>query len=180
MKSYSTRVQEQKRRRADAAGSLGSRKLPDVRQIVGVECPDLWPLQGEQRHSVAIIADEFHFKGYSLAVHEHSGPDVASQQLQAYPDIKPKVLPVPPPEAVQKAIDAARSLGWQIAGSDTAAGRIEATDTTGWFGFKDDIVIRVRPQAQGSRIDVRSASRVGRSDVGKNAERIRDFLDKLG
>jgi len=80
MKSYSTRVQEQKRRRADAAGSLGSRKLPDVRQIVGVECPDLWPLQGEQRHSVAIIADEFHFKGYSLAVHEHSGPDVASHQ----------------------------------------------------------------------------------------------------
>jgi len=110
----------------------------------------------------------------------YGGPDVASQQLQAYPDIKPKVLPVPPPEAVQKAIDAARSLGWQIAGSDTAAGRIEATDTTGWFGFKDDIVIRVRPQAQGSRIDVRSASRVGRSDVGKNAERIRDFLDKLG
>jgi len=105
---------------------------------------------------------------------------VAAQQQQAYPDLKPKVLSLPPAEAVQKSIDAARSLGWQIAGSDTAAGRIEATDTTGWFGFKDDVVIRVRPQAQGSRVDVRSASRVGRSDIGKNAERIREFLDKLG
>ena len=110
----------------------------------------------------------------------YGGPDVAAQQLQAYPNIKAKVLSLPPAEAVQKSIDAARSLGWQIAGSDTAAGRIEATDTTGWFGFKDDIVVRVRPQAQGSRVDVRSASRVGRSDIGKNAERIREFLDKLG
>jgi uncharacterized protein (DUF1499 family) len=110
----------------------------------------------------------------------YGGPEIAAQQLKAYPEIKPKSLPVPPAEAVQKAIDAARSLGWQIAASDAAAGRIEATDTTGWFGFKDDVVIRVRPQAQGSVIDVRSASRVGRSDVGKNAERVREFLDKLG
>jgi uncharacterized protein (DUF1499 family) len=56
-------------------------------------------------------------------------------------------------------------------------GRIEATDTTFWFGFKDDVVIRVRPTADGSRVDIRSKSRVGRSDVGANAARIEAFLD---
>jgi uncharacterized protein (DUF1499 family) len=56
---------------------------------------------------------------------------------------------------------------------------VEATDTTGWFGFKDDISIRVRPDPNGSRVDVRSVSRVGRSDIGANATRVRDFLARL-
>jgi len=109
----------------------------------------------------------------------YGGPEIAAQQQRAYADIKPKTLPVAPAQAVQKAIDAARSLGWDVINSDSASGRIEATDTTRWFGFKDDIVIRVRPQGEGSRVDVRSASRVGRSDIGANAERVRDFLAKL-
>jgi uncharacterized protein (DUF1499 family) len=109
----------------------------------------------------------------------YAGAEIAAQQQKAYADIKPRTLAVPPNEAVQKAIDAARSLGWEVVSSDAAAGRVEATDTTSWFGFKDDIVIRVRPQPGGSLVDVRSASRVGRSDVGKNAERVRDFLAKL-
>ena len=62
---------------------------------------------------------------------------------------------------------------------DPARGRIEATATTLWFGFKDDVVVRVRPAPEGSRIDVRSVSRVGRSDVGTNAERIEAYLEKL-
>jgi uncharacterized protein (DUF1499 family) len=56
---------------------------------------------------------------------------------------------------------------------------VEATDTTFWFGFKDDVVVRVRPEGEGSRIDVRSMSRVGVSDLGANAERVRKFLAKL-
>ena len=58
-------------------------------------------------------------------------------------------------------------------------GRIEATATTTWFGFKADVVIRIRPTADGSELDIRSKSRVGRSDVGKNAERIREFMSEL-
>ena len=58
-------------------------------------------------------------------------------------------------------------------------GRIEATDTTLWFGFKDDIVVRVTAQDSASRIDVRSVSRVGKSDVGTNASRIRNYLLKI-
>ena len=109
----------------------------------------------------------------------YAGAEVAAQQLQAYPDLHPKLLSVPPAEAVQKALDAARACGWEVVSTDAASGRIEATDTTRWFGFKDDIVVRVRPDPNGSRIDVRSASRVGHSDIGKNAERVREFLGRL-
>ncbi len=109
----------------------------------------------------------------------YGGPEVASQQQKGYPDIKPLTLKSPPREAVQRAIDAARALGWEVVASDAEAGRIEATATTTWFGFKDDVVVRVRPEGSGSRIDVRSMSRVGSSDVGANAKRIREFLAKL-
>ena len=68
-------------------------------------------------------------------------------------------------------------MGWEIVASDPAAGRIEATDTTFWFGFKDDVVVRVAAAPDGSRVDVRSLSRVGLSDVGTNAARIRKYLD---
>jgi uncharacterized protein (DUF1499 family) len=53
---------------------------------------------------------------------------------------------------------------------------IEATATTFWFGFKDDVVLRIRPTANGSIVDVRSVSRVGQSDLGANAKRIRAIL----
>jgi hypothetical protein len=110
----------------------------------------------------------------------HRGAALAEEQRKGYPEIKARVLPTPPAATIQKAIDAARSMGWEVAAVDTAAGRIEATDTTAWFGFKDDIVVRVRPEGAGSRVDVRSMSRVGLSDLGANAARIRSFLGKLG
>jgi len=66
-----------------------------------------------------------------------------------------------------------------VVASDAAAGRIEATATTRWFGFKDDVIVRIRPEAAGSRVDVRSVSRVGRGDLGANAARVREFLAKL-
>lgn len=109
----------------------------------------------------------------------YGGKEIADQQLKGYPDIRPLDLAVPPGVAFGRARDAAESMGWEIVASDPATGRIEATATTLWFGFKDDIVVRVSPSEQGSRIDVRSVSRVGRSDVGTNAKRIREYLAKL-
>jgi uncharacterized protein (DUF1499 family) len=110
----------------------------------------------------------------------YGGPEIAAQQEKAYADIKPLVVKTPPSDELQKAIDAARSLGWQVIATDAASGRIEATDTTGWFGFKDDIIVRVRGQPDGgSRVDVRSVSRVGRGDLGTNAARVRKFLARL-
>jgi len=110
---------------------------------------------------------------------EYGGPGIAAQQKKAYPDIVSKHLQLQPTDALNHAIDAAKSLGWRIVGTDGIEGRIEATATTAWFGFQDDVVIRIQPDGQGSRIDVRSVSRVGESDVGANARRIREFLAKL-
>jgi len=109
----------------------------------------------------------------------YGGEAIAAQQRQGYPELKPLVVKTGPRDTMQRAIDAARSLGWEVVASDAAAGRIEATDTTRWFGFKDDIVVRIRPEGEGSRVDVRSVSRVGGSDIGANAKRIRSYLDKL-
>jgi uncharacterized protein (DUF1499 family) len=111
---------------------------------------------------------------------DYGGPAIAAQQQKAYPGIKSIIVKAPPAESVQRAIDAARSLGWEIASSDAPSGRVEATATTSWFGFKDDVVIRVRPEGGGSRVDVRSVSRVGRGDLGANAKRVQEFLAKLG
>ena len=112
----------------------------------------------------------------------YGGPDIAQQQLAAYPDLRTHTMVVAPPAAFDRALQAARDMGWDIVAADAAAGRIEATDTTRWFGFKDDVVIRVEPDGNGagSRVDVRSLSRVGGSDVGTNAKRIRAYLSKLG
>lgn len=111
---------------------------------------------------------------------EYGGPEIAAQQRAGYPDLAPATLAVPPREALARAERAARDLGWTIAAVDTAAGRLEATDRTLWFGFYDDVVVRVTPAGTGSRVDVRSLSRVGGSDVGTNAKRIRRFLARLG
>lgn len=107
------------------------------------------------------------------------GADVAAQQKQAYPDIAPAMLDVPPVQAFARAERAARAMGWEIVAVAPEDLRIEATDTTLLFGFKDDIVVRVQPSGNGSRVDVRSLSRVGKSDFGVNANRIRKFLRQL-
>ena len=107
---------------------------------------------------------------------DHAGAEVIARQRAAFPDIVPLQLNVPPERAFERALAAARAMGWDLVASDPAGGRIEATDTTFWFGFKDDVVIRVLPQPTGSRIDVRSVSRVGVGDLGANAARIRHYL----
>lgn len=105
---------------------------------------------------------------------------VSVLQGQGYPDIRPIVSADAPALAYEKSLDAAKTLGWTIADARIADGIIEATDETFWFGFKDDVIIRIRPDASGgSLIDVRSLSRVGGSDLGANADRIRAFRDKV-
>jgi len=111
---------------------------------------------------------------------EYGGPEIAEQQREAYPELGPLVLDLPPEAAFERALDATHEMGWKIVASVPEEGRIEATDTTFWFGFEDDVVVRIRPADDGgSRIDVRSVSRVGRSDVGTNAARIRAYLDEI-
>lgn len=109
----------------------------------------------------------------------YGGADVAAQQAEAYPDIAPLTVPLAPDRALATAAAVAKDLGWTIVALDPDAGRLEATAETLWFGFKDDVVVRVRPTGDGSRIDARSVSRVGRSDIGANAKRLRIFLAEM-
>ncbi|MGE0826697.1 MAG: DUF1499 domain-containing protein [Candidatus Binatia bacterium] len=111
---------------------------------------------------------------------EYGGPEVAAQQRTGYPDLAPLTLQIPPSQAFDRALAAARDMEWEIVASEPSEGRIEATATTFWFGFKDDVIVRVIPASSGgSRIDVRSVSRVGTSDVGANAERITAYLARI-
>jgi uncharacterized protein (DUF1499 family) len=109
----------------------------------------------------------------------YEGAKIAEQQRHAYPDIGPLSLALPPDAAFSRALDAAQRMGWTIVAADDSAGRIEASDRSRWFGFTDDIVIRITPSGSGSRVDVRSSSRLGRSDFGVNAARIRAYLAAL-
>jgi uncharacterized protein (DUF1499 family) len=102
-----------------------------------------------------------------------------SRQRDAYPDVQPLVLPVPPGEAFSRALRAAHTLGWEVIATDPHRGHLEAVDTTRWFGFKDDVVVRILDAPAGTRIDVRSVSRVGVGDAGTNARRIRAFLREI-
>jgi uncharacterized protein (DUF1499 family) len=110
---------------------------------------------------------------------EYLGEEVAKQQREGYPDIKTLVLDTPPDETFRKALEAAEEMGLEIVAVEALEGRIEATATTLWFGFKDDVVIRITAQGVGSHLDIRSKSRVGRSDVGANAARIRHFSSEI-
>jgi uncharacterized protein (DUF1499 family) len=105
--------------------------------------------------------------------------DISAAQSRAYPHLRPVDLAQPPAEALQLAEQAARNMGWHIVDVAPGEGRLEATDTTFYFGFSDDVVVRVRPAPNGSRLDVRSESRVGLGDAGTNARRIAKYLSEL-
>ena len=105
--------------------------------------------------------------------------DSASLQRAAFPDIEPVMLAVPPAEAFKRVERAATALDWEIVARVPADGRLEAIVTSAWFGFRDDVVVRIRPQGTGSRVDIRSKSRVGEADLGGNVDRVRDFLARL-
>ena len=104
---------------------------------------------------------------------------LAELQTTAYPDIKPLVINASQEEVFNRALDTVQKLGWEVVAIAPESGRIEATDTTFWFRFKDDVVIIVSEAPEGAVVNARSVSRVGVSDVGKNAERLRRFFAEL-
>ena len=110
----------------------------------------------------------------------HPGARLASLQRAAYPDIVPLMLALPPDEAYRRALVTAEAMPrWTIIARDREAGRIEASGRTRWIGFTDDVVIRVTALGAGSRVDMRSLSRIGQGDLGANAKRIRTYLTAL-
>ncbi len=110
---------------------------------------------------------------------EYPGPETAANQRRVHPEVRPVMTDLPPEEAFERALEVGEAMGWNIVAQDASTGIFEAVATTTFFRFKDDVVVRVRPTAEGSRVDLRSHSRIGLSDLGKNAARIMEFRERF-
>jgi len=110
---------------------------------------------------------------------EYEGSEIFSEQREAYPDIQPLMVKAPKDKVFEASRQALASMGLDIVDANPGEGRIEAVDTTLLYGFKDDVAVRVQETADGTRVDIRSMSRVGKSDLGVNAKRIRTFMARL-
>ncbi len=111
---------------------------------------------------------------------ELNAEEIGPLQREAYPWVVPLVTQAASDEMFTRALAVVDDMGLELVNADPAAGLIEATDTTFWFGFKDDVAIRVRSADSGTVVDVRSISRVGLSDLGTNAKRVGEILEALG
>jgi uncharacterized protein (DUF1499 family) len=132
--------------------------------------------------AVALVPVVGYVVGRSVPLINDISTDPAEQteeQRRAYPDLQPLRLPVAPNIAFERAKGAIEEAGWEIVREDPSAGRIDAVATTFWFGFKDDFTVRIAADGPGSRVDVRSKSRVGKGDLGTNAHRIRSYQKRL-
>lgn len=115
---------------------------------------------------------------------DYPGPDTAERQQTAYPDIEPLQVTATAQEAYTAALGVLTKRRWRIVDERTPQagrreGRIEAVARTPVMGFRDDVVVRIRPLPDGARIDIRSASRYGRHDFGANAARVRSLAEDI-
>lgn len=109
---------------------------------------------------------------------KYAGEEVALQQQKAYPDLDSQQFDLSAESVQQAAKSVINGFGWTLH-ADSKEYNLEATHQSVWFGFKDDIVIRIEEKNGRTIVDVRSKSRVGRSDLGANASRIKVFQDAL-
>lgn len=119
-------------------------------------------LRGENDHPVA-----------------YDGIEIGELQRKAYPDLEPYVSRVDAAKVFEQARATVAGMGLELVEASADEGRIEATHTSLLYGFKDDMVVRISARPDGTQVDVRSKSRVGRSDLGQNAKRIRTFIARL-
>jgi uncharacterized protein (DUF1499 family) len=118
-------------------------------------------------------------RGEGSNPHEYDASKLAEVQQQAYPDIQPLVTDAAPGDMFNRTTSVLEDMGLEIVDANAENNTIEATATTFWMGFKDDVIVRIRPNGTGSTVDIRSVSRVGQSDIGVNAKRIRAIMAAL-
>lgn len=109
----------------------------------------------------------------------YDGIETAEQQRIGYPELQTLRYDQTQPELMAASTQAIENLGWELVNIDADKGIVEATDTTAWFGFKDDVVVRITDNENERLVDIRSKSRVGGSDLGKNAARVHKLIDEL-
>ena len=148
--------------------------------IVGSQVPRIHDITTDPADPPQFVALKGNRGDYANPLDRTSPADLAELQEKAYPDIGTVTINMAPARVFDAALATARDMGWEIAGTDPQAGRIEATATTLVMQFRDDVAIRVsQTQEGGSAVDMRSVSRVGQSDLGANANRIRTFMVAL-
>lgn len=108
---------------------------------------------------------------------QEDGPAAAQEAF--YSDIEPIEVSLSYDEAYDRALEAAKDMPWTLVNESRKNGKIEAYEKLGWYGFIDDVVIRVDTTETGSRIDIRSKSRIGRGDLGVNAKRIQAYTKEF-
>lgn len=110
---------------------------------------------------------------------EYAGPETAEAQREAYPEVQRIILPDNLQEVMDAAVNLINEREWELVAVNRKEGRIEAMEKLAWFGFKDDVVLRFKETMEGTQVDMRSKSRIGRGDVGVNAQRIEEFFEDL-
>ncbi len=160
-----------------AAAGLAAFAVPAAIIVEGRSVPPIHDITTDTSTPPEFVAitPELRGKDSNTIVYD---PALAAVQAKGYPKLRPLIVADAPAAAFDKALAAAKALGWAIVATE-APDRIEATDTVPWWGFKDDVVVRLTPEGTGTRIDVRSTSRVGVGDLGVNAKRISDYLAKI-
>lgn len=159
-----------------AAAGLAAAAFPAAILIDAADKPAINDISTDTENPPQFIAIDAALRGADANPLAYN-PAFAPQQARAYPLVRPLDLPVPPPRAFDLALAACD--GWQIVLADRRQGRIEAVARVPWWGFRDDVVIRLVPHGAGTRVDIRSKSRVGEADLGVNARRIAAWLDRL-
>lgn len=165
---------------------LQAAKIPPIHDISThlFDPPQFSAAVVEARKTVT-RANDLDFRNNQVPDNPRFGPAAGRMavdlQREAYPDITTMRVELDAEDAYQAARDSAEALGWTMGAADPANGTFEATARTAIYGFTDDIVVRVRAPMSGvgADVDVRSTSRVGVSDLGANAARIRAFRDQF-
>lgn len=103
----------------------------------------------------------------------------AQLQQEGFPDLVPRFYTDSSDLMFARALVAVDNMDWELVVAVPESGRIEATATTFWFRFKDDVVIRLREEDGQTRVDARSLSRVGGGDAGTNGKRLLKFFEIL-
>lgn len=160
-----------------AAAGFAAAAVPVAVVMNASDKPPINDISTDTASPPAFVAIDAALRGADASPIDYN-PAFAAQQARAYPQVRPLDLPVTPDKAFDIAL-AAADPGWQIILADRPKGRIEAVERSLWWGYRDDIVVRLTATATGTRIDVRSKSRVGESDLGANARRITAYLDRV-
>ncbi len=123
--------------------------------------------------------ENIHGRGSESNSLQYAGEKIAAQQQSAYPNVQPIITETNAEKSYIRVLRLVKRNSWEIVDANPSKGTLEAVATTFWFGFKDDVSIRVMPEGSGARVDIRSVSRVGKSDVGTNAKRIEQFAKQF-